>query len=519
MYGEPDPLAAYSLSGHIVVTLSSGFSLLERKRIVHVLLQSLAISFEGQTELVTEETGYSAFRLCSVTKDLVLEEPVELTNEGEDGAAAFSVWNVVFSLAIPGWLPASAAFGDSGAGTRYALYASAALENIDDGSPKSWLSAFCSPFQSPFRTVKACLPIELHRYVSPSMVASSSTSAFPTAHFAVKAQGSPDDEQSAIPRDVLSKILVQVSVPERIALEEDTIPFSIRLRTDGLPQSECAKLRATSFHVDVEQIERYRTVPNSAYTTQFPVPPSSEQPPNRPLRRPHPVHALYRVGIAPKRQEEQVLCRSFSLLPDDVSGQYKVAGDGYIFKHDAEEEDWERTWFSLSTSVPISCSNGLSTFNDWKYERSKRPSADSPFLGVSHRLYVTLTCTYDADDGETQDQVTQHLRFHIPLRFVFTPPAPPTKSPTPSLMGDTISLPDSAISVIHSSGLLDLPLPSVPYAPQTLPAYSQLFYANGDRKIDYSVPLPRYTPHPSDTDLTILTSESTLQPETLQDNM
>lgn len=34
---------------------------------------------------------------------------------------------------------------------------------------------------------------------------------------------------------------------------------------------------------------------------------------------------------------------------------------------------------------------------------------------------------------------------------------------------------------------------SSPYVPN-LPAYSQLFDSNGDRKIDYSVPLPLYTP-------------------------
>jgi hypothetical protein len=37
---------------------------------------------------------------------------------------------------------------------------------------------------------------------------------------------------------------------------------------------------------------------------------------------------------------------------------------------------------------------------------------------------------------------------------------------------------------------------SAPYS-QSLPAYSQLFYSNGERKIDYSTPLPLYEPPPS----------------------
>jgi hypothetical protein len=40
----------------------------------------------------------------------------------------------------------------------------------------------------------------------------------------------------------------------------------------------------------------------------------------------------------------------------------------------------------------------------------------------------------------------------------------------------------------------DTPMKMAPSA-QSLPAYSQLFDYNGDRKIDYSVQLPPYTPY------------------------
>lgn len=252
--------AAYSMSGHIKITLSSVSTLLDRRRAVHVLLQSLAITFEGQSELVTEETGYSAFRLCSISKELVVGDPVELNNEETEGLVVVSTWNVVFSLTIPGWLPASSPFGDTGGGTCYGLYASAVVEHLDDPTERTWLSTLCSSFYSPLKTLRAQAPIVLNRYVSPSMIASSSASTFPSIHFAVKAQAEPNEVSSAFPQEVLAKILVQVSVPEKINLDEDTLPLTLRLRTDNLSQSERAKLRAASFAVDVEQIERYRCV-------------------------------------------------------------------------------------------------------------------------------------------------------------------------------------------------------------------------------------------------------------------
>ncbi|KAF7793274.1 hypothetical protein EIP86_004385 [Pleurotus ostreatoroseus] len=509
MYGEPDQLAAYSLSGHVAITLSSAVSFLERRRAVRILLQSLVITFEGQSELVTEETGYSACRLCLVSKDLMIGEPVELSNEDADDADGMSVWNIVFSLAIPGWLPASSPFGDVGGGTQYALYASATLEHIEDLAERTWLSTLCSPFFSPLKTLKARVSVEVNRYISPSMHASSSTSAFPSTCFAVKAQTKHVDESSAFPQKVLSKVLVQVSMPEKVDLDEGSLPFTLSLRTDGLSATECAKLRATSFSVDVEQIERYRcnliclsivksvwlnehhrTVPNASYRARYPMPPSSQQPPTKKLLHPHPVHALYQMGMTAKACEEHVLSRTFSLLPDDVAGQYKVAGDGYIFEN---EKQAQQTWFSLSTSVSLASSNPIADSDDWKYARSKRPTADSPLLNVSHRMYMSLTCTYDVSDGE---QATQHLRFHIPLRFVRIPPFSPLKSRSlsPSI-SDVATEPNP-----HASSVIDLLPPSAPYA-HILPAYSQLFHSNGDRKIDYSFPLPRYTPHPSDADL------------------
>ena len=66
------------------------------------MLQSLVITFEGQSETVTAETGYSASRLCTINQELVCE-PAELSAETSEDTDGPSVWNVVFNLTIPGW--------------------------------------------------------------------------------------------------------------------------------------------------------------------------------------------------------------------------------------------------------------------------------------------------------------------------------------------------------------------------------------------------------------------------------
>lgn len=102
MYGEPDSScvpsfrcircgdlhatsrSAYSLSGHVSISLQSAFSLFESRRTVSLLLQSLELTFEGQSEVLAPAIGYSALRLCSITRQLAPAEGVELNNEGHE---------------------------------------------------------------------------------------------------------------------------------------------------------------------------------------------------------------------------------------------------------------------------------------------------------------------------------------------------------------------------------------------------------------------------------------------------
>jgi hypothetical protein len=249
------------LAGYIKITLSPSFysSYLHKQRAMSAILQSLVVRFEGQSEVVTEETGYSALRICSISQELVPEEAIELNDDGYDGSNGLPcTWNVVFDLTIPGWLPETSAFGQRKGGTRYALYATAMLYNGDSSGSSSWISTFCSPFRSQSRIAKApYVSIQLGRYHTPPNNTSESTSLWPFAQYSI----SPEIISTDTPFPIdLSKLRVQASVPEYVDIEEGCMPFSMRMRTDGLSDAESDRLRVTEFDVEIEQCERYRYV-------------------------------------------------------------------------------------------------------------------------------------------------------------------------------------------------------------------------------------------------------------------
>lgn len=152
--------------------------------------------------------------------------------------------------------------------------------------------------------------------------------------------------------------------------------------------------------------------------------------------------------------------RAFSIMHPAESGRFALAGDGYVFADDASTTTTAPTWYTISTGVPLARGAG----REW----SPRAGERGPLFGVRHELRVALTCTYDVPGAGAR--LTERLHFTLPLHLVHFAP---TTAP--------------------ASASLSAP-PTPPYAPTpTLPAYSQLFDANGDRKIDYSVPLPLYT--------------------------
>jgi hypothetical protein len=184
---------------------------------------------------------------------------------------------------------------------------------------------------------------------------------------------------------------------------------------------------------------------------------------------------------------------------------YRITGDTYIFAHDADSEAPE-TWYSMDTNIPFErTGHGKYADVQWALDARLRPSANSPLFGVHHSLNVAITCSYEVP--ERTEKATEKLQFSLPIQFVQLSPLSPPPRPT------TTPLPCSATSnPLASSALSPSMIPSVSYA-QSLPAYSQLFDENGDRKIDYSIPLPLYEPQSSASASSLVLSSGLLTSE------
>ncbi|KAI6045542.1 hypothetical protein EDC04DRAFT_2139839 [Pisolithus marmoratus] len=282
-----------STSRSLLPSPSSGRS----RPTTRLMLQSLTITFEGQSEVITPVTGYAPVRLCSVSQELVRGDPIELSNEGLEYSSIPSSWNAVFDIRVPGWLPVTSTYGDvdfEETGSRYALYATATYVPLgDDTSSFSWFT-LCSSLCPRTRTADApkC-PVTLCRVVEPPTGPSGS---FPLAMYVVDTQKSLDDTREESPTtslDVLGKIEVVACAPTAVSMHETSLPFTLRLRAKDLTDFERERLRLTEFSVDIQQVEVYRkhrqvrTMPMvSPYLRK------GSQPPNEPLRSHHPIHTL-----------------------------------------------------------------------------------------------------------------------------------------------------------------------------------------------------------------------------------
>jgi hypothetical protein len=165
------------------------------------------------------------------------------------------------------------------------------------------------------------------------------------------------------------------------------------------------------------------------------------------------------------------------------SGDYQLAGDGYIFADDYDTRETP-TWYTINASLPLIESGPQS--------HELRVSGNSPLFSVCHEVHVALTCVYDVPG--TSQLATERLHFSVPLNFVHVTPTSLSRSTSssPSLIASDSSSFISSTEPVPQAKMVACS----PYA-HSLPAYSQLFDSNGDRKIDYSIPLPVYTPHSS----------------------
>ncbi|KAF9448871.1 hypothetical protein P691DRAFT_799834 [Macrolepiota fuliginosa MF-IS2] len=484
LYGEPDKSSAYSLSGHITVALSSSTSFFDRRRTARYLLQSLSLTFEGQSEIFTPSTGYSAVRLCSVTRELVpSDDMLELSNEGREDSKEPCVWNIIFNVTVPGWLPATTSVGSDELGIRYGLYATAKLLDLGENRNSPWAFAtLCAPFRSKTKTTLALCPIELRRFVA---LPSHEPPVFGSVSYMVNnpnvSAKDAEDGKKRIPPEVLEKIQAILSVPECVDMSKRNMVVTLRTRSNGLEQEERERIRLLEVNLTLHQVEKCRSRPSASYLNTYPVPPREQQPPNDPLLYPSSIASIYDVGILPVYDRSDTNSRTFSLLPLTENGHYKFGEDNRIFAN-AEETDpsgEQVTWHNLELTIPFTKKQKID--DDWDVPAVLRPTASTALFTVYHDITVAVTCSYTfPDSGEVAQE---KLTFVVPVTFVNVAPPPPQPPLLPS--------------VSRRAGSQDSNTPSLPvvepYAP-TLPPYSQLYDANGERKVDYTVPLPLYTP-------------------------
>ena len=198
--------------------------------------------------------------------------------------------------------------------------------------------------------------------------------------------------------------------------------------------------------------------------------------------------------------------RSFSLLPKSDSGAYQLAGDGYIFAADGDPEpegdNSKPSWYAVDPIIRISSKGNLSgnrteQLRDWAGDYIFRETILSPQLTVRHEVRVTFFCTYDVE-GDPSNRIATKLKFSVPILFSHVnkrSPVPDPRPATPARSNSSCSN-ESSITTTSSTSTSS-------YHAHTLPAYSQLFEPNGDRKIDYS--LPSYSQHQESTAIELST--------------
>ena len=162
------------------------------------------------------------------------------------------------------------------------------------------------------------------------------------------------------------------------------------------------------------------------------------------------------------------LSRTFS-LNEKEAGNYRLAGDNHVFASDRVSPD--PSWYIITTSIPIARRAPSSSC-------ALRASGSSPLFGVRHDMHIALMCKYEAPNSN--ESILERLHFSVPLHFSEVDPVvSPSCSPSLPIFESTLCI---ASEPLGQPGMV----------PQSLPAYSQLFDSNGDRKIDYSLPV--YTP-------------------------
>ncbi|CAE6500537.1 unnamed protein product [Rhizoctonia solani] len=473
MYGSPDASTNYSLSGHLALTLETpapvspvSFETYIKPEAVH--LSSLELVFEGKAEMVSSQAGYDGFRICRITKQLVPEgRRIVLTTEadphellgmaGPSSRPSSHQWEVLFDMQLPGWLPPTVDCGHEGGGTKYTIYAVAAFADTEKSTSWSLSSLYNMVRTKPQPVEAEPVTVELARHRSPPPRLFPESSSDRDALFPfIDHPGTITylDHDGRIPVELLRSVDVIVTAPQHIGCEEHRVPLSLRIRANDLSPSNLGTLKLDDFEIEVNQTEKFSSRPMPAYVNSFPVPSPLEQPPHMPLLSPHPWQSLYALGLVVQHD----YAVNWSKRTHLVSGnrvRFKPALGGLELNDD---------WAKMDTSVSIDPTTRKS-HPARKGDRLLQATVFIPHMRIKHELRVGFNLTFvPPEDVPNQEPIKQAAYVMIPLSF------------TAVAVWPTIGMGSGSTSPTGSqSGVT-----SAPY----LPAYSQLFYDNGERRDD-----------------------------------
>ena len=369
-------------------------------------------------------------------------------------------------------------------------------------NPWKMASLFCSAILPRDRTVDAQLPIIVNRY--PSQPPS-------TNEFAIRLNAPNDGATTNFPAEVLTNLQALVTLPSYVNTTDENVPISLALRFAG-DDSLASKLRITSFKIDLEQHERiHRT--SKGFAASYPIPAEADQPPNLPLLDAHPLQSLHTLSlICGDSFNRSETSREWSVVQQDYPTTFKLRDDtssnpsgGLVLQSDA--------WHKITSKLPIKSLPAevasVSTFFDQddylspgaafrlgtsteddrvpilptgKPRRVLRPSYDSPFFSVRHDVRITVTCAFTDNDASTPTNEV-HVSFSLPIRFA-SPLAPEPPVVALGLQVDAQRLTGGTGSSYPRTH---------PLGTNMLPAYSQLFHANGDWRDEVNADLPAYS--------------------------
>ncbi|EUC62189.1 hypothetical protein RSOL_414000 [Rhizoctonia solani AG-3 Rhs1AP] len=473
MYGSPDASTNYSLSGHLTLALETpapaspvSSEMYIKPETIH--LSSLELVFEGKAEMVSSQAGYDGFRICRITKELVPEgrrivltteaDPHELIGTaGPSSRPSLQQWEVLFDMQLPGWLPPTVECGHEGGGTSYTLYAVATF--ADSEKPTSWyLSSLYNMVRAKPQPVQAePVAVELARHRSPSPYLFSEASPAGNALFPLvdhHATIAYLDHDGRIPVQVLRSVDVTVTAPQHIGCEEHRVPISLRIRINEHGSSALGTLRLDHFEIEVNQTEKFSSRPMPAYVNSFPVPSWLEQPPHMPLLDAHPWQSLYALGLVVQHDD----------AVDWSKRTHLVSGNRVRFKPALGGLELNDDWAKMDTSVSIDPTTRKS-HPARKGDRQLHATVFTPHMRIKHELRIGFNLTFvPPESAPSQEPIKQAAYVLVPLSFTAVAHWP-------------------HIGVgLGSTSPTDMP--SSVTSPPYLPAYSQLFYDNGERRDD-----------------------------------